>query len=63
MELKEAVKVLHWYQKCRRGKISFRELPYTTKDYGKAIDEAIRLMRKEIKDERSKVTTEVCDMV
>jgi hypothetical protein len=63
MGVDEAIKVLHWYQKYRRGGIRFEELPYSVKEFGIAIDVAIRNMRKISKDERSKVATEVCDMV
>lgn len=43
----KAIEVLHWYQKYRRGSISYEELQKhcTNKDIGKAIDYAISELR------------------
>lgn len=54
MNKKEALKILHEMQKWRRrnGKNSFHDpMPYTPRDFGLAIDFAIRYMRKNGKNE------------
>ena len=44
MTIEEAAKILHDYQRWRRGATDF--LRPTNKEIGEAIDEAIRIMRK-----------------
>lgn len=39
------LKVLHDMQKWRRGKWKLTGMPFSSKDYGKAIDTAIKVMR------------------
>ena len=41
-----ALKVLHRLQRFRRGRDSFDEIGYSTKEIGEAIDIAMREMRK-----------------
>lgn len=43
MTTKQVIHALHLHQKWRRGAIS--EMPLTAKEYGQALDEAIRLLR------------------
>lgn len=44
MTVDEAIKILHAMQKWLRGD---GEIPYTSKEYGVAIDEGIRALRRE----------------
>ena len=46
MRRTKALKVLHRLQRFRRGRDSFSEIGYSTKEIGEAIDVAIREMRK-----------------
>lgn len=51
MTIKETIKVLHDSQKWRRGaKI---EMPHSPKEFGQAIDNAIRILRKVNRDEQT----------
>lgn len=43
MTTKQVIHALHLHQKWRRGAMS--EMPLTAKEYGEALDEAIRLLR------------------
>lgn len=43
MTTKQVIHALHLHQKWRRGAIS--EMPLMAKEYGQALDEAIRLLR------------------
>lgn len=43
MTTKQVIHALHLHQKWRRGAIS--EMPLTAREYGEALDEAIRLLR------------------
>lgn len=53
MDSKEAVKIIHEMQKWRRRRngVGFDPMPYSPKEYGRALDVAIRALRKEIRDE------------
>ena len=43
MTIKQVIHALHLHQKWRRGTIN--EMPLKAKEYGEALDEAIRLLR------------------
>ena len=49
LSLKDAIKILHDTQKYRRGKKG--QMPHTSKEFGVAIDFAIRELRKVLKKE------------
>ena len=44
MTTKQVIHALHLHQKWRRGAIN--EIPLTAREYGEALDEAIKLLRK-----------------
>lgn len=48
MTIKETIKILHDTQKWRRGKT--KDMPHTPKEFGLAIDNAIRVLRKVLKE-------------
>lgn len=43
MTIEQVIHILRLHQKWRRGAIS--EMPLTAREYGEALDEAIRLLR------------------
>lgn len=53
MTNRKALEVLHAMQKWRRRRkgVCFDPMPYTPKEFGEAIDVALRVLRKEEKGE------------
>lgn len=52
MTIEQVIHILRLHQKWRRGAIS--EMPLTAREYGEALDEALRLLRKMSKQEERK---------
>lgn len=50
MKRKDVINILHSMQKYRRGKT--KTMPYTPKEFGNAIDYAIRELRNQLKKEK-----------
>lgn len=50
MTTKQVIHILHLHQKWRRGAISTPQV--TQKEYGEALDEAIKIIRKYAKEEK-----------
>lgn len=51
MTIQETIKILHDTQKWRRG--AKMNMPHSPKEFGQAIDNAIRILRKVNRDEKT----------